>query len=98
MDRPLEQELMIPEKITVVAREDDHGVAGEPELLERREQPADAVIDQRDRPVVERDRLTGLALRAREQRLRVLHGLAGIALPVEPLHVRRKIAVAGAER
>ena len=58
--RPLEQQAMIAQPVTVVGRIDDQGLVQQPQVAQRDFHPAHLVVDQRDHAVVIGDQRTQL--------------------------------------
>ncbi len=82
---------MIAHIVAVIGGEDDDRILGEAERRELIEHAADAVIDEADQPVIERDRLAHLALGRGKEHRRRLHRAAVVALLMQPFHMRRQV-------
>ena len=92
--RPLQQQPMIAEKVTMVGGEDDDRIVRQPAGSEPSQHEADRVVDHSDHPAAQRHRFAGLPFVDREG------GLAGEirrpALPLRqsPAHRTRQLPIA----
>ena len=89
---------MIAHEITMVSGKDHDGVLGQPKGMQFSEHPADRIVDETDRTVVECNRLARLAFGAGKERLRILHRSAIGSSIVQPAHVRWQVAMLGMKR